>query len=478
MANNDAPTAPELDSSAPLNDAPEETSTASDKNETSELPQTVGEAVDLNGPTKPQPSKEEQLLQSAASGMDDEEPSQTKKVKVGPPKKRGGFKKALLILGILLLAGATVYFVLRGDPKETPKTSSASQQSQSTAPSQKSYAPNTIVYAYKENAADPYTVYWRPAEGGERKQAIKLSRDEMVLRTHALGSVVTMSTTGGLYISTDAGKSFEQVFTISGQEQITGVRVADSGKNILYAITSDLKTSKVISVDLQGKNSKTVANIDAAGVLIYGWNDGKKQFFYSKGCVSCDGSPSSYELYNTETNKSTPLSIKTADKNFILNVAISDDFSTVAVVNATPDSDPNVALDGGAAPYTVAQYDVASKKLTTVATIGTAGEKNANGTARYRTVVAGFLAGTKTLYYADDSGVYSTLSGEPEQVVKLDKPVRQVDYASLTEKHIIFGSATQGENDFTYSNFTTKPEATTKIFDGDANTVVIGVTTK
>jgi hypothetical protein len=440
-----------------------------------ETPEVPIEEVPPEEPVAADPpvTKEESLLQSANENMDEVDDQPSRGVVSAPLKKSHkklfvGLLAAIVTLGIAV--GAWALLTKKSSTATSPSKTST-QQSTTTEPAELSYTPVNIAYAFRANATDPYVIYYRPAAGGERKEALKLDRDETVTQTDARGEEVAVATTNALYVSRDSGKSYTKIFSVSGTEQITGVRIATSRKNLLYALAAgDLTSNTVKSIDFNGKNEKDIATIDAAGVRIYGWNDSKNQFFYSKGCTSCDGAPSSYEMFDVKTKKSQPFNLKTAATNYLQQVAISDDFSKVATVNAVP-ADSSDALSAGVAPYSVLSYDVAAAKLSTVTTIGTKGETNPNGTAKTRTVIIGFQAGTNKLYYAE--GTKITLNGASLATTEL--PLLSVEFVG---QKAVIASTQKAEGDSILSNYNLGTGKATQIFEGDANTTIVGVTTK
>ncbi len=165
-------------------------------------------------------------------------------------------------------------------------------------------------------------------------------------------------------------------------------------------------------------------------------------------------------------------------KTLEYTMAFSDDMKVMTYIKHTVDT--SIAIDGipgyyTGAPYSIMQVDVASGESKVVKTIGTKQEKNANGTYKYRQFFLGFLAGTSTPYYAEDTNIYKIVSLKPEQLYAADKPLGGVYFAS--DSNVIVGTELPA-NEYTLSNYDLKAKKSTLIFEGNINTSIIGVTTK
>lgn len=427
----------------------------------------------------PRVGREELMLKSASEGVDEADDQPRRSVQpVAPPKKSRKKPLLIAILLALVVGGLGWYFGLRKKPTTTTSSVTVTGQKQTQkAQEEQSIIPENIVYAFRSNDTDPFIVYYRPAGEGARTAAMTLKTDEYVLRTDVRGNKVALSTSSGLYTSTDSGKTYSKVVSVSGDEQISGVRISTSQKRVIYATTSDFQTSLVKSIDFDGKNSEDVMTVDAGSVLIYGWNDIKNQIFYSKGCANCDGSPSSYLIYDTKAKSDKALTLlESAQKdNFTQQVNISDDFSTISVVSASPETGTEPALSNGVSPYFVTSYDTASGKITDVASIGSATEKLEDGSTKMHTVLSGFLADSTTQYYASGTDVYTVVNGKKTLFYQTDLDLLSVDFVG---KNVVIVSTQKAVGDSILSSYNRTTKKATQILEGDNNTIIIGVTTK
>ena len=240
---------------------------------------------------------------------------------------------------------------------------------------------------------------------------------------------------------------------------------------------SESRKNTVKTIGVDGKASTDLFTSDEAGVFMYGWNDSTNQVFYSKGCYNCDGSPSTYTLYDVKAKQGKEIKLKTdAQKSYyIAGVAISDDMTKIVNVTAAPDTGSDVALSAGVAPYTVQTYDVKAGKLSTAATIGSKGEKNSNGTLKTYDVMTGFMAHSNTPYYAVGSNVYKIAGDKPTILYQADSPIFNVSYVSDTN---VFAGSGKSSSDYTLYNYVVADKNATNIFNCDNQTIVIGVTDK
>src|SRR5690606_25224081 len=125
------------------------------------------------------------------------------------------------------------------------------------------------------------------------------------------------------------------------------------------------------------------------------------------------------------------------------------------------------------APHTITLLDVESGESTTIGTVGKANEKANNGTALWRDTLVGFMANSTTPYYTDESKLLTVDGTEPTVLYEADKTIVTVLF--VNEKSVIASSGTN--DDFVLANFTIANEESTTILEGDAQTVLFGVTT-
>lgn len=431
----------------------------------------------------PRGSQEEVLIQSAAQGIDEVDDQPQRSPVVMAPQKRS-FKKPVIILLVALIVGVGGFFAWSAlSSNKTDDTIKKQPASSQDAPRETlSYAPQNVIYAFRANNNDPYAIYYRPAGGGDRMEAMKLvSRDDGVTYADVRGSRIAFASTDAIYTSQDSGKTYKKITSLKAGEQVTSLKLSTDGTSIAYGLLPDVgskNTVKTVSVD--GKAEDDLFTSDKPGVFIYAWNKSLKQIFYQEGCYNCDGSVPGDMLRDLTTNKVTNPLTKSAESILTGQPVISDDFSTI-VYQLGKTTAAGRTLDLGILgfpPYTINVFTVADSKTAAVATIGAAGQTNTNGTPKDWRVSVGFQAGTSNAYYTVDDELFSVNNGAGESIYKAPKIINDTYYLNFVQKSFIYDLYEDNGIDFTLNNYGLKTLTNTKIFEGDSNTRVLGVTTR
>lgn len=406
-------------------------------------------------------------------------PPETPPKSIQPKKSK---KKVFLILLLLVLIGggaAAWYFLIYKKPAQpVVQQTTETKPAEETKPAAPTYEPNTVVYAYKAKDADPFSLYIRPAAGGDRTEVEKLGDKEIPNTYDVSGSNVAVAIGPSVLVSTDAGKSYTKIFTGVGTAEITSLLFSTDGTRLAIAYLADANGKNVVkSVDLKGKDEKDLFTDSKAGVFLAGWDNKNQQIVYEDGCYNCDGPRSGVYLQDLSKKTTTQL-LKGVDIKTLGHIAVSSDFSTLVYqagsLNAAADKDVTVGNFVGA-PYTVGTVNLSSLKESTVATFGDKGEKNKNGTFKTRSVLVGFMAGTSTSYYTDDANLYVAKTDTPSNIYTATKPLLYVPYVSETT---VISGAGDATSDYALTSYDVSAKKSTDIFSGDNNTILLGVTTK
>lgn len=431
----------------------------------------------MTTPREPYVSQDEAMLQDASRDMQIDAPLQPQVADSPSPPSRGG-KKALLAIGIIILLvglGMAGWLFARKNSPTTATVAKKTTNSDTSEVKTQTLLANTIAYAFKATDKDPFSIYSRPAIGGDRKEALVLDKKLIPLSSDVRGQSTVFNTDDGIYTSVDSGKTYKKIINLSAGQQVTSIKFSTTGQHIAYGYLAAADGKNVVkSVDLNGQNPTDLFSSDKAGVYVYAWNEIKNQIAFGEGCYGCDGHPSSYTLRDLKTKTNKDLLGALSKAIIVQSVSVSDDLSKVIYVAANADSG-SAALSAGGAPYVVTEYDVSAAKAGFTKSIGTKGEKNPNGTDKYRTILVGFTIGTSKAYYADGATLYTLGDGGPKELVTVDKPILRILYVSDT--NLIFGYGAES-SDYNLINYGISDKKSTTIFQGDNNTVIFGVTTK
>ncbi len=366
--------------------------------------------------------------------------------------QQGGHKKyrwpLIIVLLIIIAAGAAVYwFAIREDKKATQGSSTSSQSTSETATSTPT-TPDLVAYAFKEKTT-PYSIYWRAATGGNRTEVKKLSVSDTVTFYDSFGANVAFSTTNSIYVSTDGGRNYTAVYVGEGGAQITSLKFSSEGKNLAFGLLPSLgKKNTVKAMDLSGKDLKDLFTSEMAGVFINAYSTGKQKIIYREGCYNCSVPPGDLLLRDLKTNGVT--TILQVDPNKMGSPEVSNDLSKVIYITL--------------APIKVNILNVADKKTTQI-----------TGPSSYKSLLVGFKVDGTTPYYVVDNQLYVVKDGKPTLVFKASDLMLKVVYVSDTD--VIVGTG-KDTSDYSLSNFNIGTQKIVKIFQGDNNTLIFGVTTK
>lgn len=429
-----------------------------------EKSQTIEEAEAAATPT--QAEEDDAIFREASKDMATE-PTDTSPQKSKPKKSKKKFVLTLLII-ILLAAGsyAAWYFFLREKPVQQAVSSDELTGTQTV---ELNHVPETVAYAYKDVGDNPYTLFWRPASGGDRSQVEILNRSEVPTRADAYGAHVVFVADEKVYASTDYGKSYQSIFEAEAGAVVTDVKLSSDGNRVAIGYNPDGKDKNTVkSINLDGQDAKDIFTADKGSVDVLGWTDDR--IVYTENCFECDGSsPTPYER-NIQNNKVSAL-LEGVNLTEIAAMQTSEDVSKFLYVQGANLSEETSVVS----PYTVKLITLDSSETTELATVGSADEKNPNGTAKVRDIKVGFLAGSIIPYYVDGNTLYTVSGTEPNAFYKSDKDIQFVPFAS--EKHVITGAG-DSSSDYSLTNFDIEKSEATAIFQGDANTIILGVTTK
>jgi hypothetical protein len=414
---------------------------------------------------------EDELLKSASEDISKDEVPEASQT---PKPKRG--RKFLIFFIVLLLLGVAggAYWYLKIYQKPAQPNTQTEQSTDTTTTKQLTYEPQDVAYAFRSKDTLPFNVYLRPVGGGDRSEVQKLKGEAYPTAT-VHGQNVAFGYDGKLYVSTDGGTTFSNVFHTKAGQYITSVKLSEDGTKLAVAIfvdAGDKSKNFVETMDLTGESASDLFTAKTHNVHLLQWND--DQVVYAGGCNQCDGPTNTPYVYDTKSKKTTELLSSISKATLDNTMVASEDGSKLIYFYGD-----NPAEELGStptAPQTVAVLDISSNKSTTIATVGKAEEKAPNGTNLVRNTLVGFVAGTTTPYYSDAKKLYIYDDGAAHLHYQAAQTIRNVLFVS--EENVIASYAKEGFSDFTLANYNTADKKTTTILEGDVNTILFGVTTK
>lgn len=374
-----------------------------------------------------------------------------------------------LLVTLGLAAGAWAYV---NSSEDTPMPTTAN--STTTQPSVNNLQPTSVVYSFSENQNDPAQLFTRPLSGGERESAKTIKSRDYITHSDVYKYKVLVATAGGfgssnetaIWYSEDAGMTYEKIFSeiptnASETEmgsQITSARFSTDGSAIVFALLpADRGNNTVKEISLQTKIKKDLFDLSTAGVFVEAYNRDAKRVFYYTGCYNCDGNPYN-KLFTRNLSNDTESVVYETTSNVGVQTVLNEDQTKALIVSGVSGESL-----GANPPYAIEEFDVASKKFKTIATIN----KENVPTVGY--------AVNGTPYYSDGTKVFSvTDKGEPITIFEDTQPIRAVYLVS--DNTVVAHSGTH--NNFKLTNYSLTLKEATIVLNGDSNTRILGITWK
>jgi hypothetical protein len=410
-------------------------------------------------------------------------------------EKKSSKKKITIILVALLIVGAGGYFAYSQTHKKPVVTQSAPPVAQPQAKASV-IAPDSVLYYTKAKEADPYSLYLRPATGGERKAVLTLSNKAANGSYYTFGGFdvkgqnVVFSTYDGIYSSTDGGSTFKNIHKldpakVKDNQAITSLKFSSDGKKIVFAFLPALVAGNinntVSSMDLDGQNVAEVHKFaNVAGVFIYNYDTQKNQLVYSTGCYFCDGGPGIPHLMDLKTGADKQL-LQKNDAEILSDWQVSPDGQKLLYFVGTNDKQVADQVGGlgwqGAPPYKINELDLSTGQSVQLATVGTLHEKDTDGKFKNYIIQVGYTNDKHKAFYSADNKLYVLNGTNAGLEFESDKDIRDLSFVS-TDEVLVSTYNTKGAADYTLYRYETSGKKSTSVLQGDVNTGLMGVTTK
>ena len=406
---------------------------------------------------------------------------------IKPPKTvKGRKKKLLVILAVVVVLGALggggYWYWQNSKDKPVPAASNTTQTENKPAETKSEIGLNTIAYAFRDGDTKPYELFWRPAASGDKTLAASLPANAYITQHDVSDNKVVFSTEldgdAAIWYSEDGGKKFSKIYEAQNQateemgNQITSMVFSSDGSSVVFGLLGADRKNQVIKLDAKSKNTENLFTSDQAGVFIYAYEASQKKIIYSEGCFNCDGNTGSPVILNDmAANTKTNVAAATST-NGIQFADINKDFSEILVKNSTVDQAQANENIGGASfspPYELVGINLkdSSKK-----SYGTFGEKPADANAELPFSTAGYMDDGVTPYFALGNQIFSTANGQKSVIYEASKPLLGVYFVG--KDNIVASSG--GYADFVLNNFSVSGKKSSIILNGDANTIIFGVT--
>ena len=416
-------------------------------------------------------SPDDAILKSASNEVNDEMGVPPSESNLKPKKSGKKFFKILFFL--LLIAGAAAaaywYFMIYTKPATAPAPAAPVQET----PAAQTFEPDSVAYAFRSKDSESFTLFSRPAIGGDRIEASKLGKEDDYPASRVSGQNVVIDFDNKLQMSSDGGKTYTQILETEAGQEITDVAFSADGTKLGVAINdTEGESNTVSSMDLDGQNAAEIfTSKDHAGIRIMGWD--AKTVVYDTFVPNSDGGKFDPHAYSVETKKHTKL-IDIDSGSEVISTAVSDDLTKLVYSSGKTDNDSDDPFPMPLAPHTITELVIESGNEEIVGTVGKLGEKAKNGNALPRDTQVGFLINSTTPYYTDQGKLFVADNDEATLAHESDNNIIDVKYVS---EDLVIASTGEFDN-FVLSNYSRETKAAITILEGDANTVIFGVTTK
>ncbi|MCA9329248.1 hypothetical protein KDA11_01255, partial [Candidatus Saccharibacteria bacterium] len=298
-------------------------------------------------------NREDDLLKSALANIDEVQNSQgestTNYVTGGVLKSKiSKLKKTLIIALVLVISSLAIgfgYWLLQKDKNTQSSNQNNSDQQNSKKVSEQTvklgFDPDLVAYLHRDNQADPNQLFYRPANGGERKDVLKLQNDESAVVSDVYGQIVVLASESKLYLSNDGGRNYNVIYTHDTSDSIISAKISTDLSKIAFSTIPSIEGvagssyyGTIYSINIKGEDKKQLIQSSDKALLLLGWDSKQNKIAYSEGCYNCDGSRTAYKLYSiNSTNTEGILTDK--DLATVQYLQISRDLSKVIYVTSS-----------------------------------------------------------------------------------------------------------------------------------------------
>lgn len=403
------------------------------------------------------------------------------------PKKRKLWL-IILVVAILLLAGASagayMYSSNRaGEDSATSNEASGEVEKEDNEELSKpkiGVTPLRVIYAFREKDTDPYTIYSRPADGGERTELFTAGTTGWG-RASTNGQVYLVYDEFNIWVSTDKGVSFKNILKSQETDPITSAVVSYDGK-IVYAIwpgyydqtEGDKAGGQLRSMEPGGTADKLVKQLTTAGYLV-GADVSNNIVLYRQGCYNCDGVSGTVYKYDPSTQAETTVFSPKSEYTTLQKVASVDATKLLYLEYSIDQTPPAEGCFGECVtgPVSLVEVEVDSGESRTLATFEEADYQDKPGydqSAELRVGYAYDSNGAALPYYTNTDNQVILVSGsKPSTMYESSQTLRDVMFVSGAG---VIAASGKYDN-YILNNFNPANQQNAQILNGDTNTILL-----
>ncbi len=341
-----------------------------------------------------------------------------------------------------------------------------------------------FLFAKTDTANNKSEIYRRPPGKDESIKVIELPGILTAGKYSRLANNVAFVVGSDVYASKDGGESFQKIFTGPVGEDITSIRFSKHQARLTIAVSSSYGEAakdssfgnKVISINSDGSDEKTLFTTKDIGIYIKDWSVNAGKVLYQSGCNRCDQVPRTTNIYDLKTKVTTKLPLN--DTATLGNLVLNDAATRVTYTTAFHDANIQIydSLDGSyyGPPYSFYQYDIALKKNRLALRIGKKvsspkSTKDIPGAPVIAT--AGTKYGRQHYYLYQNSISLLYDDNSTHQLLNIPGTIRDVLFVSEAQVLAITGT----DQSWSLISFDPKSEGQQVLFKGDSAITPLGM---
>lgn len=400
-----------------------------------------------------------------------------------PPQtsiKQPKSKKGLiigLIVALLMLGGIAAYFlVIKKDsaPAKTADNSTTEEAKKDETAKTAEPEPYGVLVIDYAKSANPYRIHYLDSSKAEQP----LTGSESATSADVSGEIIAMikhddKTQGEtLLVSTDAGKNFTTVYkgtvavgNTSYGDQFSSVKITDDKSSVAFSVlvggttATTTNTNKTSIYDLTSKQTKEIFTSTTSGIFLTKVSN--STIYYRKGCMNCDGAPQPTLFSQTVSSPKETVVYEDKTKDVYVNIVPNSTVTKLLVQKASMNCDG----PGGCKPYSVEEYDMATKTAKPLVTVTAIDFPPSFG---YTT--------TDEPYFSSDKTLFTIKKGATVQSTLFEGAASILDVMYVNDKTAVFSTGDYSNSTvFSFDRATSK---TTEVMKVSGTTRVDGVLVK
>ena len=403
---------------------------------------------------------------------------------VPPKRNKKPWIIAILIVVLVALVGGGAYAYLETNNTKVADTAPPAASISPTPQPPAALTAYGLLYVDEKQSVSTgpdgclvsdVTLYQKPIDGGDATTIHPVKDHQQLIRVATNDKGYVLLTTAascsskegaGLWLSTNSGESFEQIYKGKGSakpsmgDQVTSAIFSNDKKSVIFAAAADPVSKGIVrEVNIETKKTTELFSVDEPGVHLQGYDTQKRLVYYYAGCYNCAGfmfaKPIAYDLAK---KSNTTLFDDSAYGSF---TSVMDASATKILRTKFTTGDWNAATQ----PYIVEEFNTTTKKAAALATFDQASGQG-DTDAKY--------AFDGKIYYSSGSKLITVADGKPTTALTATKPIMDIYHVGDDSIIVSIGDQSGGST----ISYDVKAKSTATLIDYKYPRAVFGVTYK